>query len=66
MQMFHKNKDRRSKYQNKNEFPFMSPALLTNVNRIVFTEKQYFYRMFLLDDPEEYPITEDLERAPYN
>ena len=42
--IFHQNKDRRSKDQNKNKFHFISPAVETNVNRILFMGKQIEFR----------------------
>ena len=39
MVIFHKNKDSRSKGQNKNEFDFISPVMKTNVNRFLFHGK---------------------------
>ena len=37
--VFHKNKGSESKYQNKNEFHFNSPAMKTDVNRIFLMVK---------------------------
>ena len=46
MLLFHRNKDSRSKDQNKNEFCFISPAIKTIVNRVflmVFSRVFFFY-----------------------
>ena len=44
MQIFHKNKNSRSKDQNKNEFPFILPSMKTNINinRTFFIAKRNF------------------------
>ena len=42
MRIFHRNKDSRSKDQEKNEFHFISPTVKTNLNRIFFMEKRHF------------------------
>ena len=43
MRIFHKNKDSRSKDQNKNELHFISPAMKTYINRIFFHDGTKFY-----------------------
>lgn len=48
MQVFHENKDSRSKDQNKKETDFISPAIKTNVNRISFMAKRTFMSNLML------------------
>ena len=47
MRMFNKNKNNRSRDQNKIKFLFVTPALKTNVNKIFFHGEVKFHFEFM-------------------
>ena len=62
MLLFHQNKDSRSKYQNKNEFCIISPAIKTVVNRFFSRRNKLSFRVSC-----KYPLSQsfynDTERS---